>query len=49
MGTEGSEVRVTLALGLCQAGRAEEALALLRRGAPVDIRTAERSTRSRRR
>ena len=29
MGTEGSEVRVTLALGLCQAGRAEEALAIL--------------------
>ena len=29
MGTDGSEVRVTLALGLCQAGRAEEALAVL--------------------
>ncbi len=29
MGAEGSEVRVTLALGLCQVGRAEEAMALL--------------------
>ena len=29
MGSEGSEVRATLALGLCQAGRAEEALAVL--------------------
>ncbi len=29
MGADGSEVRVTLALALCQVGRAEEALALL--------------------
>ncbi len=29
MGSEGSEVRITLALGLCQVGRAEEALAVL--------------------
>ncbi len=29
MGSDGSEVRATLALGLCQAGRAEEALAVL--------------------
>ena len=49
MGTEGSEVRVTLALGLCQTGRAEEALTVL-----LDARLGhavrhERCTRSPRR
>ena len=49
MGTEGSEVRITLALGLCQTGRAEEALDAARPDARWTCRTAERCMRSPRR